>query len=111
MNLNENEIIDYLEEPPKRGKGRPMGVSNLKTYKWDVTIFDKDTNTFKKGKCTTVNHINEMFGLKLNSDYVKRISTKYRADMDMKKKGSSFLARWGHIQIQKIYEPVGISTC
>ena len=111
MNLNENEVIDYLEENPVKKQGRPKGANNLKTYKWNVTVFDKDTNTFKRDKCVSVNDINEKFGLKLNSDYVMRIRTKYRADMDMKKKASSFLARYGHIQIEKIYEPVGISTC
>tara|TARA_R110001592_G_C13069027_1_gene741634 strand:+ start:750 stop:1124 length:375 start_codon:yes stop_codon:yes gene_type:complete len=124
MNLNENDVIDYLEERPAedegvgynlvRKQGRPVGATNLKTYKtykWDVTVFDKDTNTFKRDKCVSVSDINEKFGLNLNSDYVKRIRTKYRADMDMKKKGSSFLARWGHVQIEKIYEPTGISNC
>lgn len=107
--MTEEEVIDYLEEMPteiKKTAGRPKGVGNVKTYKWDVTIFDKETNTFKKGKCTTIADINEKFGLKLNSDYVKRISTKYRADMDMKMKKNSFLARWGNISIKKIYEPV-----
>ena len=110
-----NDDTDYLEERHVNEytgikKGRPLGAANLKTYKWDVTVFDKDTNTFKQCKCVSVNDINEKFGLNLNSDYVKRIRTKYRADMDMKKKESSFLARYGNISIQKIYEPVGIST-
>ena len=97
------------EETPKKiknYKGRPLGASNVKTYKWDVIVFNKETNTFKREKCITIADINEKFGLKLNSDYVKRISTKYRADMDMKMKKNSFLARWGNIQIAKIYEPV-----
>ena len=45
-------------------------------------------------------------GLNLNGDYVRRIMTKYRADPDMKKKESSFLAKYGHIKIEKIFEKV-----
>jgi len=110
--MTEEEVLDYLEETPKEIKktaGRPKGVGNVKTYKWDVIVFDKDTNTFKREKCITIADINEKFGLKLNTDYVKRISTKYRADMSMKNKSNSFLARWGHIQITKIFEPIEVN--
>lgn len=93
-------------EVKKETRGRPKGSANVGYYTWDVTIFDKDTNTFKREKCITIKDINEKFGLKLNSDYVKRISTKYRADMSMKNKQNSFLARWGFINIVKIHEPV-----
>jgi len=107
--MTEEKVFNHLEETPKEIKktaGRPKGVGNVKTYKWDVIVFDKVTNTFKREKCITIADINEKFGLKLNTDYVKRISTKYRADMSMKNKSNSFLARWGHVSIQKIYEPV-----
>jgi|TARA_R110000824_G_C14751547_1_gene628650 hypothetical protein len=100
------EVSSIQEMPKKETRGRPAGVKNIKNYKWDVTVFDKTTNTFKREKCITIADINEKFGLKLNSDYVKRIVTKYRADMSMKNKENSFLARWGFIQIEKIYEPI-----
>jgi len=101
-NLVENEF--------KRGRGRPKGMSNCSYYKWKITIFDKETNCFKEGKYISVGDINkdyaEYLGITLNSDYVKRIMTKYRADPQMKKKDSSFFARWGHIKIDKIHEKV-----
>jgi hypothetical protein len=99
-----------LVENEKRGRGRPKGMSNCSYYKWKITIFDKETNSFKEGKYISVGDINKDFseylGITLNSDYVKRIMTKYRADPDMKKKDNSFLARWGHIKIEKIHEKV-----
>ena len=97
---------NLVEKFPTAKVGRPTGSTNRKNYKWKVVIFDDSTRTFKEGKYTTVNHINEELNLKLNADYVRRIMTKYRADPTMKNKENSFLARWGHIQIEKINEPV-----
>ncbi len=90
----------------KKSRGRPAGSTTSKVYRWEVRIFDKETNTFKEGKCCSVKDINEKFALNLNNDYVKRIMTKYRADMSMRNKENSFLARYGHIQINKINEKV-----
>jgi len=90
----------------KNPVGRPKGTKNDKVYKWKVILFNNETKTFREGKYTSVNHINKELNLNLNSDYVKRIMTKYRADPNMRNKENSFLARYGHIQIQKIYEPV-----
>ena len=86
--------------------GRPKGTPNNKTYRWKVMLFDNSTKTFKEGKYTSVNNINQELNLNLNSDYVRRIMTKYRADPNMRNKENSFLARYGHIQIEKICEPV-----
>tara|TARA_R110000765_G_scaffold320967_1_gene412905 strand:+ start:98 stop:382 length:285 start_codon:yes stop_codon:yes gene_type:complete len=86
--------------------GRPKGTSNNKTYKWKVILFDDKTKLFKEGKYTSVNHINQELNLNLNADYVRRIMTKYRADPNMRNGENSFLARYGHIQIEKIYEPI-----
>ena len=90
----------------KNPVGRPKGTKNDKVYKWKVILFNNETKSFKEGKYTSVNHINKELNLNLNSDYVKRIMTKYRADPNMRNKENSFLARYGHIQIQKIYEPI-----
>ncbi len=99
----ENKIEEIEEKKPR---GRPTGSITSKIYRWEVRIFDKETNTFKEGKCCSVKDINEKFSLNLNNDYVKRIMTKYRADMNMRNKENSFLARYGHIQIKKINEKV-----
>jgi hypothetical protein len=90
----------------KKTAGRPKGVSNQSYYKWSVVMFDKETNKFKEGKYISVKDINESLGLNLNSDYVRRIMTHYRADPNMRNKENSFLARYGHIKINKIYEKI-----
>lgn len=97
-----------IVEKNVKGAGRPKGTPNNKTYKWKVVIFDNETKTFKEGKYYSVNHINQelKFNKPLNADYVRRIMTKYRTDLNMRNKENSFLARYGHIQIEKINEPV-----
>jgi predicted 2-oxoglutarate/Fe(II)-dependent dioxygenase YbiX len=61
-----NEFVE------KKG-GRPKGSPNKKNYKWKVTIFDNDTKSFKHGKFTSVNHINQEFNLNLNSESQTKI--------------------------------------
>lgn len=87
-------------------KGRPKGSGNNKTYKWKVILFDNESKSFKEGKYFSVSHINKELNLNLNSDYVRRIMTHYRADEKMRNKENSFLARYGHIKIEKIIEPI-----
>jgi hypothetical protein len=103
MSIVENSL---LEKEKTKGAGRPKGTLNNKTYKWKVILFDNSTKSFKEGKYYSVPHINQELNLNLNADYVRRIMTKYRADTKMRNKENSFLARYGHIQIEKIYEPV-----
>ena len=104
--VEKNSLLE--KEKTKSSAGRPKGSGNVKAYKWKVILFDDKTKSFKEGKYTSVNHINQELNLDkpLNSDYVRRIMTKYRADPNMRNKENSFLARYGHIQIEKIYEPV-----
>jgi len=96
--------MELNNDKPKRG--RPFGSITNNVYKWEVRIFDKNTNTFLEGKCRSVPDINKQFDLNLTNDLVKRIETKYRTDMNMRNKENSFLARWGHIQIKKINEKI-----
>jgi hypothetical protein len=91
-------------ESIKIKRGRPEGGVNLSNYKWEVCLFDKITNQLKKGKFSTIAELNKDWGLNLNSDYVKRIMTHYRADETMKHKENSFIKKWGHINITKINE-------
>jgi len=102
-NLIENSLLEKVKT--KSHAGRPKGRPNDKCYRWKVIIFNNDTKTFKEGKYTSVPDINKQLNLNLNSDYVRRIMTKYRADPTMRNKENSFLARYGHIQIEKICEP------
>jgi len=87
-------------------KGKIAGCENNKKYHWYIIMFDKETGQMKEGKYTTIKKLNEDLGLKLNTDYVKRIMTHYRTDEKMRNKENSFLARWGHIKINKINEPI-----
>lgn len=86
--------------------GRKSGGTNHKAYKWSVCMYDKDTNQIKEGKFYSIRHLNDEWNLNLNSDYVKRIMTRYRADLSQRNKENSFLHRWGHIKINKINEKV-----
>jgi len=91
----------------KNYKGKIAGCENNKKYHWHIVMFDKNINQMREGKYTTIKKLNEDLGLKLNGDYVKRIMTHYRADESMRNKENSFLARWGHIKINRINEPIG----
>lgn len=108
----DNIVENSLLEKEKGTPGRKKGTTYNKTYKWKVVIFNKETHSFKEGKYFSVNHINQELSQELNlnkplnSDYVRRIMTKYRADKSMKYGEKSFLARYGHIHIEKINEPV-----
>jgi len=101
----ETEAIDR-EMPVVYKMGRPKGVKNSKNYRWKVEMYDKEKCIWKVGKFITIADINETLGLKLNGDYVKRIMTKYKTDMSMRNGEHSFLAKYGHIKIEKICEPV-----
>lgn len=88
----------------KNYKGKIAGCENNKMYHWHIVMYDKQKGQMLEGKYTTIKKLNEDLGLKLNADYVKRIMTHYRADKTMRNKENSFLARWGHIKINKINE-------
>ena len=56
-------------------KGREVGRSTYKVYKWEVTMFDKETNQLKQGKFCSLAHINREWDLKLTCDLAHRIQT------------------------------------
>ena len=99
-------IVENINIHNIKNAGRKKGSGNHSYYKWEVVLFDKETNSFKEGKFCSISDLNKDWELKLNSDYVKRIMTKYRADMNQRNKENSFIARYGHIKIQKIHEKV-----
>jgi len=101
-NTTENLINEEKDVALKRG--RKEGWVNTKYYVWKVTVFNRTTNTFSTGKYTSVANINEVLGTSFNSDHVRRIRTKYRADLSQRNKNNSFLARYGHYNIEKIKE-------
>jgi len=100
--MEDREPLTPVSEARKRG--RKTGWKNDTHYKWEVIIFDKATNKFIRGKYTSIEDINNKLDMKLNSDYVRRIRTGYRADTKMRNGVNSFFARWGNIEILKINE-------
>jgi len=89
---------------PEGFKGRGKGNTNYKKYKWGVVVFDKETNTMKSGKYSTIKDINEGMQLNLTGDVVWRLITGERVDKTQRNKTNSFLNRYGHIKIEKINE-------
>ena len=96
--------MEIIIENKHLNAGRKKGTLNKKYYKWSVVMFDKKTNSFKEDRFFSIKHLNEEWDLNLNSDYVKRIITRYRTDLNQRNKENSFLQRWGHLKITKIYE-------
>lgn len=86
-------------------KGRGKGAKNISTLKWDITVYDKETNTMRSGKFCTINQANEVLGTKLTTDNVWRLMTHNRVDESKRNKENSFLSRYGNISIRKINEP------
>jgi hypothetical protein len=91
---------------PEGFKGRGAGVKSYKRYKWEITIFNKETNSFDTGKYCNKKDMIEGMGLDISEDHVYRIYSGRRVDKDKSKKDNSFLSKYGHIQIKKINEPV-----
>lgn len=83
--------------------GRGMACS---TYKWKVAIYDQETGEVKVGKFCSIPHMNKEWNMRLSTEQAHRIHSHYRTDESMKFGKNSFLARWGHIKIEKIAEPV-----
>jgi hypothetical protein len=103
---NESEVVKVKYAKPKGFAGRGFGNKTTKIYKWDITLFDKENNEFKSGKFCTIRDINEKMNLKLTTDIIWRLTTLSRVDTNKRNKENSFLARFGHIKITKIREPI-----
>jgi hypothetical protein len=88
--------------------GRQPGSRNYKTYKYLITIYDKETNQLKIGKFFCLRHINEELKLSLSGEMLHRMHTHYRIDQSMTKGKNSFLAKYGHIKVERINEKVEI---
>ena len=84
--------------------GRQPGSKNYKTYKYQITIYDKETNQLKSGKFFCLRHINEELNLSLSGEMLHRMHTNYRIDPLMTKGKNSFLAKYGHIRVERINE-------
>ena len=101
---NENIKIDKRRHNP----GRKKGSSNYKTYKYFVTIYNKETNQLQSGKYFCLKHINEELNLSLSGEMLHRMHTHYRIDPFMTKGKNSFLAKYGHIKVERINESANI---
>lgn len=100
---NDENILDVSQKKGNH-KGKQFGAVNCKFLKWKISILDTSTGQTKSGKFTTIAKLNEAMDLKLNGDFVKRSMYNYRTDMSMRNKQNSFLSRYGHIKIEKIFE-------
>ena len=89
---------------PEGFKGRGLGNKSYKKNKWEIIIFDIETNSFQSGKFPTKEKLIEEFNLDISPDQIYRLVSGARVDKEKTKKNSSFLSKWGHIQIKKISE-------
>jgi len=91
-------------QKPEGFKGRGEGNGNWKKYKWSIIMFDKETNEIKTGKYVSLNELNKAMNLSLTEDTSWRLRTLKRVDTLKRNKENSFLARYGHIKLEKIDE-------
>tara|TARA_R110002012_G_scaffold31010_3_gene93554 strand:- start:464 stop:742 length:279 start_codon:yes stop_codon:yes gene_type:complete len=86
--------------------GRPKGSVDCKYYRWLIVICDKNTgNIIDCNKYFTIADFNNKNDdIYLTGDYVKKIMTNDRVDTTGKLGKDSFVAKYGHIKIQKIKE-------
>jgi len=98
----ESTKIKYFK--PDGFKGRGLGNKSYKKNKWEVIIFDKESNSFHSGKYPTKEKLIEDLSLDISPDQIYRLVSGARVDKDKTKKNSSFLSKFGHIQIKKISE-------
>lgn len=104
--MTETEPVTKIDR--RKNNGREVGRSTYKVYKWEVTMFDKETNQLKQGKFCSLAHINREWDLKLTCDLAHRLTTNYRVDTSGKMGKYSFVQKYGHIKLKKICEPVEI---
>jgi hypothetical protein len=86
--------------------GRRTGRPNYKNYKWEVIMFDKETQEIKQGKYFTLKDLNKKLELNLTTDHIWRMTTGNRVDVTKKLKDNSFLTKFAHIKVKKIKEAV-----
>ena len=91
-------------QKPEGFKGRGEGSLNWKKYKWSIIIFDKETNTIKTGKYSSMKELNAEMGLSLTLDTSWRLRNNNRVDLTKRNKENSFLGKYGHIKLEKINE-------
>jgi len=83
-------------------RGRPVGSPNRTHYKWRLTVFCKDTNTFRGGKYSTIRELNEEQGTRWSCDFVNRLYTRRGVN---ESPGGTFTRKHGHLRLEKICEP------
>jgi hypothetical protein len=96
-------------------RGRTVGGSNDSFYKWQISMYDFETDTTQTSKYFSIKHFNDTHGTNYNSDHVQKL-TKLRSNigdytMDDVKKArlttpGSVLAKIGNMKFCKIREPV-----
>jgi len=99
----EMETIKRYQKP-EGFKGRGDGNTNWKKYKWSIIVFDKESNSIKTGKFCSLDELNAEMGLSITLDTSWRLRNPSKVDLTKRMGNSSFLAKYGHIKIEKIDE-------
>jgi hypothetical protein len=93
-------------------QGRVAGGKNDNYFKWQITVHDKETDNKHTGKYFSLRHFNEIHDTHYTTDTVqklKKIKEKmgaYTMDDVSKATKGSVLAKFGHLEFEKIREPV-----
>jgi len=104
MEHSEKSPEEVPKNTPRNMAGRGKNSKNYKKFKWNITMYDKESCTMKSGKFSTIKDLNQEMNLQLNVDICQRLLTGKRVDKTKKHKDNSFLAKYGHIKLEKIDE-------
>ena len=88
------------------------GVLNENSYKWLITICDKETGEENVDKYFSLTHFNTVNGTKCTPDTVQKLKKlraklgDYTIDEVRNANRGSVLAKHGHLKFEKINEPL-----
>ena len=95
-------MTKYLK--PEGFQGRGKGAKTYNKLKWEIIMYDKESNRIKTGKFSSKEQMIAEMKLDLSPDHIYRLSSGKKVDETKRLKDSSFLEKYGHIQITKIDE-------
>jgi len=105
-------LLYYISIVKMYDKGRSVGSKCWRTYKWQITIHDLETGTSQVGKYITLEDFYNKQHIYLTTHTVKKLKNireklgDYSMDDVRNANPFSVLAKYGHLKIEKIHEPV-----
>ena len=100
-------------------QGRTIGSITENWYKWEISVYDLETNIESTDRYFSIKHFNDIHKTNYTADHVQKLK-KLRNKlgdytMDDVRKASiktpfSVLAKFGHLKFEKIREPVIYET-